>query len=80
MAEALSAAKIFPECRRPSPPYPTCRGVNDISYLTNSPILQLEHAAASFGGGLTAAHIRLEFAQMFRRFGSEVTVIEKARA
>lgn len=51
-------------------------GVNDVPYLTNSSIMDLaelpEHLVVVGG-----SYIGLEFAQMFRRFGSDVTVIEK---
>ena len=55
---------------------PDFPGVEDIPYLTNVSILQLEtlpRHLAIVGG----SYIGLEFAQMFRRFGSEVTVIER---
>ena len=55
---------------------PDFPGVEDIRYLTNVSILQLEtlpRHLAIVGG----SYIGLEFAQMFRRFGSEVTVIER---
>jgi pyruvate/2-oxoglutarate dehydrogenase complex dihydrolipoamide dehydrogenase (E3) component len=55
---------------------PDLPGVSDISYLTNSTIMDLDHLPRHLiiiGG----SYIGLEFAQMFRRFGSEVTVIEK---
>ena len=51
-------------------------GINGINYLTNTSILQLtalpRHLAV-IGG----SYIGLEYAQMFRRFGSEVTVVER---
>ena len=56
---------------------PDLPGVKEIPYLTNSSMLQLEKLPSHLvvvGG----SYIGLEFAQMFRRFGSEVTVIEKA--
>ncbi|KTC68332.1 oxydoreductase [Legionella birminghamensis] len=56
---------------------PPMKGIDSINYLTNSSILELdtlpEHLIVVGG-----SYIGLEFAQMFRRFGSEVTVIEKA--
>ena len=45
-------------------------------YLTNSSILQLDHIPRHLvvvGG----SYIGLEFAQIYRRFGSEVTIVEK---
>ena len=55
---------------------PTMHGIDQISYLTNPTILNLEELPQHLvviGG----SYIGLEFAQMFRRFGSEVTVVEK---
>ncbi|MGA5466549.1 FAD-containing oxidoreductase [Mycobacterium sp. NPDC050041] len=55
---------------------PDLPGLADIDYLTNVGILELdtvpEHLVI-IGG----SYIALEFAQMYRRFGAEVTVIEK---
>jgi len=56
------------------PPIP---GITDVPYLDNVSILQLENLPKHLiviGGG----YIGLEYAQAFRRFGSEVTVIEMA--
>ncbi|PIB92253.1 FAD-containing oxidoreductase [Caulobacter sp. FWC2] len=54
---------------------PDMQGINDIDYLTNVGIMQLdalpEHLVIVGG-----SYIGLEFAQMFRRFGSQVTVVE----
>ncbi|HEY2403738.1 MAG TPA: FAD-containing oxidoreductase [Steroidobacteraceae bacterium] len=55
---------------------PNLAGIDGIAYLTNTSILDLEvlpRHLVVVGG----SYIGLEFAQMFRRFGSEVTVIEK---
>ena len=55
---------------------PDMPGLSDIDYLTNVGILDLdtlpEHLVV-IGG----SYIALEFAQMYRRFGARVTVIEK---
>lgn len=55
---------------------PDLPGLSDIDYLTNVGILDLdtlpEHLVI-IGG----SYIALEFAQMYRRFGAEVTVIER---
>jgi pyruvate/2-oxoglutarate dehydrogenase complex dihydrolipoamide dehydrogenase (E3) component len=51
-------------------------GIGTIPYLTNTSVLDLEALPRHLvvvGG----SYIGLEFAQMYRRFGSEVTVIEK---
>ena len=53
------------------------RGVESVPFLTSSTILDLEELPEHLiviGGG----YVGLEFAQMFRRFGSEVTVVEKS--
>jgi pyruvate/2-oxoglutarate dehydrogenase complex dihydrolipoamide dehydrogenase (E3) component len=55
---------------------PDIRGVHDVPYLTNTTILALDYVPKHLvvvGG----SYVGLEFAQMFRRFGAEVTVIEK---
>ena len=55
---------------------PPLSGVDQVDYLTNSSILDLtdlpEHLIIVGGG-----YIGLEFAQMYRRFGSEVTLIDR---
>jgi pyruvate/2-oxoglutarate dehydrogenase complex dihydrolipoamide dehydrogenase (E3) component len=56
---------------------PDMPGVKDVPVLTNSTILELAAAPEHLlivGG----SYVGLEFAHMFRRFGSKVTVIEKA--
>ncbi|KAA6465396.1 FAD-containing oxidoreductase [Acidobacteria bacterium AB60] len=54
---------------------PKLPGLEGISYLTNSSLLQLselpQHLVVVGGGA-----VGVEFAQMFRRFGSEVTLVE----
>jgi pyruvate/2-oxoglutarate dehydrogenase complex dihydrolipoamide dehydrogenase (E3) component len=74
--EVLTADKIFINvgARAKIPPMP---GVDQISYLTNSSLLELDYLPPHLviiGG----SYIGLEFAQMFRRFGSKVTVVEMA--
>jgi pyruvate/2-oxoglutarate dehydrogenase complex dihydrolipoamide dehydrogenase (E3) component len=55
---------------------PDMPGVNDIPYLTNSSMMEVdflpEHLIV-IGG----SYIGLEFAQMYRRFGSRVTVVQR---
>ncbi len=51
-------------------------GFGDVNYLTNETILELEEVPEHLimiGG----SYIGLEFGQMFRRFGSKVTIVEK---
>ncbi|MGV0776130.1 FAD-containing oxidoreductase [Mycolicibacterium elephantis] len=55
---------------------PDMPGLSDIDYMTNVGILELDAVPdrlVIIGG----SYIALEFAQMYRRFGAEVTVIEK---
>jgi pyruvate/2-oxoglutarate dehydrogenase complex dihydrolipoamide dehydrogenase (E3) component len=56
---------------------PDMPGINDVRYLTNSGIMEVdflpEHLVIVGG-----SYIGLEFAQMYRRFGSRVTVVEMA--
>lgn len=71
----ISANRIFINVggRATVPPLP---GIDTIPYLTNTSILELERAPRHLvivGG----SYVGLEFAQMYRRFGSEVTIIEK---
>jgi pyruvate/2-oxoglutarate dehydrogenase complex dihydrolipoamide dehydrogenase (E3) component len=56
---------------------PDMPGVGTVDYLTNTSILKLETIPRHLvvvGG----SYIGLEFAQMYRRFGAEVTVVEMA--
>jgi pyruvate/2-oxoglutarate dehydrogenase complex dihydrolipoamide dehydrogenase (E3) component len=56
---------------------PGIEGLNDIDYLTSTSILELDKVPKSLlviGGN----YIGLEFGQMFRRFGSRVTIIERS--
>jgi pyruvate/2-oxoglutarate dehydrogenase complex dihydrolipoamide dehydrogenase (E3) component len=70
----LAAAKIFINVggRAAIPQLP---GVADTPYLTNSTLLDIDvlpRHLVIVGGG----YVGLEFAQIFKRFGSEVTVID----
>src|SRR5215470_18315665 len=73
--ELLESEKIFINTGgRPS--VPAIPGLSDVPFLTNESIMQLtavpEHLLV-LGGG----YIGLEFGQMFRRFGSRVTVVHQ---
>lgn len=73
--ELLTAPKIFINVGG-RPVIPDFPGVNDVPYLTNSGMLKLDRVPKHLvvvGG----SYVGLEFAQMFRRFGAEVTVVEK---
>jgi pyruvate/2-oxoglutarate dehydrogenase complex dihydrolipoamide dehydrogenase (E3) component len=75
--DLLESEKIFIDtgCR---PSIPAIPGVDTVSYLTNETIMQLttvpEHLLI-LGGG----YIGLEFGQMFRRFGSRVTILHSGK-
>lgn len=71
----LSADWIFINVggRATVPPMP---GLESVPYLTNSTMLDVDFVPRHLiivGGG----YIGLEFGQMYRRFGSEVTIVEK---
>jgi pyruvate/2-oxoglutarate dehydrogenase complex dihydrolipoamide dehydrogenase (E3) component len=73
--EPISADRIFLNVggRAVVPDVP---GLDDVDYLTNVSILELDRVPAHLvivGG----SYIALEFAQMYRRFGAEVTVVER---
>jgi pyruvate/2-oxoglutarate dehydrogenase complex dihydrolipoamide dehydrogenase (E3) component len=72
--EAFSAPHIFINAGA-RPAIPPIRGLDTVAYLTSSTILDLdtvpEHLVVVGG-----SYVGLEFAQMFRRFGAAVTVIE----
>jgi pyruvate/2-oxoglutarate dehydrogenase complex dihydrolipoamide dehydrogenase (E3) component len=56
---------------------PSMPGLDGVPFLTNSSILDLDTAPPHLvvvGG----SYVGLEFGQMFRRFGSEVTIVEMA--
>ena len=72
--QVLTADKIFINvgARAAIPGIP---GLDSVNYLTNSSMMNLDFAPRHLlivGGSF----IGLEFAQMYRRFGSEVTVLE----
>lgn len=73
--ELLTAPRIFINVggRAIVPDLP---GVGEVPFLTNTSMLALDHLPEHLvvvGG----SYIGLEFAQMYRRFGAQVTVIEK---
>ena len=74
--EVLQANWIFINVggRALAPPIP---GLDDVGYFTNSSIMDVDFLPPHLiilGG----SYIGLEFAQIYRRFGSEVSVIERA--
>ncbi len=74
--DVLKADKIFINVggRAVVPPIP---GLDQVPYLTNSSMMDVDFLPPHLivlGG----SYVGLEFAQVYRRFGSEVTVIEQA--
>src|ERR1700758_2542912 len=72
----LRAERIFVNVggRALVPPMP---GITEVPYLTNSSMMEVDflpHHLIIVGG----SYIGLEFGQMYRRFGSQVTIIEMA--
>jgi pyruvate/2-oxoglutarate dehydrogenase complex dihydrolipoamide dehydrogenase (E3) component len=58
------------------PRIPAFPGIGSVAFLTSTSLLELEELPSHLivvGG----SYVGLEFAQMYRRFGSDVTVIEK---
>ena len=76
-AESLEASKIFINVggRASTPPLP---GLDQVRYLNNSTMMEVdflpEHLIVVGG-----SYVGLEFAQMYRRFGSQVTVVEMGK-
>jgi pyruvate/2-oxoglutarate dehydrogenase complex dihydrolipoamide dehydrogenase (E3) component len=74
--EILTAPKIFINVGGRAI-VPNMPGVDQVKFRNNTTMLQLDtlpHHLVVVGG----SYIGLEFAQMYRRFGSEVTIVEKA--
>ncbi len=73
--ELIEADKIFINvgARAFTPPLP---GLDQVSYFTNSTMMEVdflpEHLIVVGG-----SYVGLEFGQMYRRFGSEVTIVER---
>lgn len=74
--ETLAASRIFVNTGG-RPVVPDWPGLAEVPYLTNTSMMALdalpEHLVVAGG-----SYIGLEFAQMYRRFGSRVTVLEYA--
>ncbi|MBO0695498.1 MAG: FAD-containing oxidoreductase [Verrucomicrobia bacterium] len=73
--ELLEADKIFINVggRASVPPF---QGIDQVSYLDNSTMMDVDFLPQHLivvGG----SYVGLEFAQMYRRFGSEVTIVER---
>ena len=73
--DQLEAAQIFLNVGA-RPAVPKMPGVDSVKFLTSTTILDLDELPPHLvvvGGG----YVGLEFAQMFRRFGSQVTIVDK---
>ena len=75
-ARTLTAPQVFINtgARATVPPID---GLTDVTYLDSTSIMELE-AVPDHLVILGGSYIALEFGQMFRRFGSRVTVVEKS--
>jgi pyruvate/2-oxoglutarate dehydrogenase complex dihydrolipoamide dehydrogenase (E3) component len=73
--QALTSEQIFVNVGG-RPRIPSFPGIDGVAFLTSTSLLELQELPAHLiivGG----SYVGLEFAQMYRRFGSDVTVIEK---
>jgi pyruvate/2-oxoglutarate dehydrogenase complex dihydrolipoamide dehydrogenase (E3) component len=71
----ITADHIFINCGT-RPRLPELPGLDEVPWLTSTSLMELEELPKHLliiGGG----YIGLEFGQMFRRFGSRVTLIER---
>jgi len=73
--EELEGGRIFIDTGT-RPAVPPLKGLQEIDYLDSSSIMELEEVPGHLmiiGGG----YVGLEFGQMFRRFGSEVSIVQR---
>ena len=73
----LTAEKIFINTGG-RPAEPNLEGIDEVSTLDSTSIMELDELPEHLlvlGGG----YIGLEFGQMFRRFGSEITIVQQAK-
>ncbi|MCH7677179.1 FAD-containing oxidoreductase [candidate division KSB1 bacterium] len=73
--ETLESDKIFINVGGRALVPPNMSGIDEVEYLTNSSMMDIDFIPEHLiiiGG----SYIGLEFAQMYRRFGSEVTIVE----
>lgn len=72
--ETFSAEKIFIDTGT-RPAIPSIRGLNEVGYFTATTLMEYKQIPSHLlviGGG----YIGLEFGQMYRRFGSKITILE----
>lgn len=75
--ETFESEKIFIDTGT-EPQIPKIPGIDSIPFLTNVSIMELQDVPKHLlilGGG----YIGLEFGQMFRRFGSQVTIVHRGK-
>jgi pyruvate/2-oxoglutarate dehydrogenase complex dihydrolipoamide dehydrogenase (E3) component len=75
--ETFESEKIFIDTGT-GPQIPKIPGIDSIPFLTNVSIMELQDVPKHLlilGGG----YIGLEFGQMFRRFGSQVTIVHRGK-
>src|SRR5437588_6102518 len=73
----LTAGKVFINTGG-RPAEPNLEGIDEVSTLDSTSIMELDELPQHLlvlGGG----YIGLEFGQMFRRFGSEITIVQQAK-
>jgi pyruvate/2-oxoglutarate dehydrogenase complex dihydrolipoamide dehydrogenase (E3) component len=75
--DVLEASQIFLNVGA-RPLVPDMPGVTAVPFLTSSTVLDLEELPAHLVV-VGAGYVGLEFAQMFRRFGSEVSIVDRNR-
>ena len=71
----MTAGKVFINAGA-RPRVPALPGIEDVPYLDSTAIMELDQVPEHLlviGGG----YIGLEFGQMFRRFGSRVTLVQR---
>lgn len=74
--DVLQGKRVFIDAGA-RPTVPNIAGIDEVPFLTYVSILDLQQVPAHLivlGGG----YVGLEFGQMFRRFGSEVTILQSA--
>jgi pyruvate/2-oxoglutarate dehydrogenase complex dihydrolipoamide dehydrogenase (E3) component len=75
--ETFESEKIFIDTGT-APQIPSIPGLDSVPFLTNASVMDLQEVPKHLlilGGG----YIGLEFGQMFRRFGSQVTVVHSGK-
>ncbi len=74
-AHRLTSSRIFIDVGA-RPAVPPIKGLDSVSYLDSTTIMELDYVPEHLmiiGG----SYVGLEFGQMFRRFGSRVTILER---